>query len=231
MQDLVAEKLKLSSSDQVLDAVCGQGVVSTFLAKNYDCNVEGITVVPFEVEKANSRAIEWNVSEKVNYSLMDYSNTEFPDDYFDCIYTTETLSHSIDIRKTLNEFFRILKKGGRVAFFEYTLSNDEDFSKSELRIMKKVANGSAMVGLKDFRHTEFQNILSGAGFTNVIVDNISENTLPSLARMKKYLNIPYNLCVKPFGLQELFPNASAAVEFCKMAEKGLVRYNIFTATK
>jgi len=99
MQDLVAEKLKLSSSDQVLDAGCGQGVVSTFLAKNYGCNVEGITVVPFEVEKANARAIEWNVSEKVNYSLMDYSNTEFPDDYFDCIYTTETLSHSIDIIK------------------------------------------------------------------------------------------------------------------------------------
>lgn len=231
MQELVAEKLKLSPTDLVLDAGCGQGVVSTFLAKNYGCKVEGITVVPFEIEKANNLAKKMNVSEKVNYSLMDYSNTKFSNDSFDCIYTTETLSHSIDIKKTLKELYRILKKGGRVAFFEYTLSNDDDFSKPEMKILKKVAEGSAMIGLQDFRHNDFQDIMSESGFTNVNVDNISENTLPSLARLKKYLNIPYNLCVKPFGLQKQFPNAAAAVEFCNMAEKDLVRYNIFTATK
>lgn len=231
MQELVAKKLKLSSKDLVLDAGCGQGVVSTFLAKKYGCKIEGITVVPFEVKKAKVLAEKLGVGDKVNYSVIDYSKTNFKDNHFNCIYTTETLSHSIDIQKTINEFFRILKKGGRVAFFEYTLAEDKDFSKSEMKILDKVAKGSAMDGLKDFRHNKFQNVLSKAGFTYVKVQNISENTGPSLARLRKFALIPYYLFVKPFGLQEKFPNASAAVEYYKMAEKGLIRYNIFTATK
>jgi sterol 24-C-methyltransferase len=231
MQELVAKKLELTSKDLILDAGCGQGVVSTFLAEKQGCKIEGITVVPFEVKKANFLAEKLKVSDKVKYSVMDYSKTKFNNNHFDCIYTTETLSHSINIRKTLKEFFRILKKGGRVAFFEYTLAENKDFSKSELKILEKIAKGSAMDGLKDFKHDKFQNVLSKVGFTNVKVENISENTGPSLARLKKFALIPYYLFVKPFGLQEKFPNASAAVEFYNMAEKGLIHYNIFTATK
>lgn len=231
MQELVAKKLELTSKDLVLDAGCGQGVVSTFLAKNYRCKIEGITVVPFEVQKAKLLAEQLGVSDTVNYSLMDYSKTEFKNNHFDCVYTTETLSHSIDIRKTLKEFFRMLKKGGRVAFFEYTLAEDKDFSKSEMKILDKVSRGSAMDGLKDFRHDKFQDVLSASGFINIKVENISENAGPSLERLRKFAMIPYYLIVKPFGLQEKSPNVSAAVELYNMAEKGLIRYNIFTATK
>ncbi|MBZ9787725.1 methyltransferase domain-containing protein [Psychroflexus sp. CAK57W] len=231
MQERVAEKLKLSSKDLVLDAGCGQGVVSTFLAKKYECKIEGITVLPFEIKKANLLAEKLKVSDKVSYSLMDYSKTKFRNNHFDCIYTTESLSHSLDISKTLKEFFRILKKGGRVAFFEYTVSKDEEFSSSEMKIFDKIVKSSAMSGLKDFRHDEFHNVLSEAGFTNVQVEDISQNAGPSLARLKKYAMLPYYVFVKPFGLQEKFPNASAAVEFYNMAEKGLIRYNIFTANK
>lgn len=231
MQELVAKKLKLTSKDLVLDAGCGEGVVSTFLAKNYKCKIEGITVVSFEVKRANLLAEKLGVSDKVNYSVMDYSKTKFNNNYFDCIYTTEALSHSIDIRKTLKEFFRIIKKGGRIAFFEYTIAEDKDFSESEMKILERVAKGSAMDGLKDFRHDKFQNVLSEAGFTNVKVENISENVRPFLARLRKFALIPYYLFVKPFGLQEKFPNVSAAVESYNMAKKDLIRYNIFTAIK
>lgn len=231
MQEMVAKKLNLTSKDLVLDAGCGQGVVSTFLTKKYECKIEGITVVPFEIKKANLNAEKSEVSDRVNYSKMDYSKTMFNNNHFDCIYTTETLSHSTDIKKTLKEFFRILKKDGRIAFFEYTLAEDKDFSKSEMKILGKVAKGSAMAALKDFRHDEFQNVLSEAGFTNVKVENISENAEPSLARLRKFAIIPYYLFVKPFEFQEKFPNVSAAVEFYKMGKKGLIRYNIFTGVK
>lgn len=231
MHILVAKKLTLSSKDLVLDAGCGQGVVSTFLARKYGCNIEGITVVPFEIQKATLLAQTLNVSTKVNYSLMDYSCMKFDNNHFNSIYTTETLSHSTDIKKTLQEFFRVLKKGGIIALFEYTIAEDKDFSKSELKILSKVAKGSAMDGLKDFRHDQFQKVLFEVGFTNVTVENISENVLPSLARLRRFAIIPYYLLVKPFGLQEKFPNVSAAVEFYKTAKKGLIRYNIFTATK
>lgn len=104
MQELVAKKLKLTSKDVVLDAGCGQGVVSTFLAKKYACKIEGITIIPFEIQKANLLVDKFNVRDKLTYSLMDYNKTKFSNNHFDCVYTTETLSHSIDIKKTLKNF-------------------------------------------------------------------------------------------------------------------------------
>lgn len=155
----------------------------------------------------------------------------FKDENFNCIYTMETLSHSIDILKTLKEFNRVLKPGERVAFFEYTLAENSAFSDYELKVMRRINRGSAMIGLEDFRHDKFQFTIEKAGFSNVKVKDISKNTEPSLARLKKYLNLPYSLFVKPFGLQEKFPNVASAVALYEMAEKGLIRYNIFTAIK
>ncbi|MBU1204634.1 MAG: methyltransferase domain-containing protein [Nanoarchaeota archaeon] len=231
MQDLVAKKLKLSADDLVLDAGCGQGVISTYLAKKYGCKIEGITPIHFEIDKANLLAKKLKVSDKINYSLMDYSDMEFKNNYFDCIYTIETLSHSVNIRKTLKEFHRVLKKGGRIALFEYTIAEDNCFSKYEIKILNKVSHASTMDSLGDFRHDKFQGTLKEAGFKDVIVEHISENVGPSLGRLRKFAILPYYLFVKPFGLQEKFPNVTAAVEFYKMAKKGLIRYNIFTAVK
>ncbi len=231
LQELVGKKIKLSSEDIVLDAGCGQGLVSTFLAKKYDCKIEGITVVPFEVKKAKLLAEKVKVEKQTNYSLMDYNKIEFNNNYFNCIYTTETLSHSIDIKRTLKEFFRVLKRGGRIALFEYTLADDKEFSKSEMKILNRVIRGSAMSGLKDFRHDKFQNVVLGVGFTDVEVDDVTENMGPSFLKLKRLGVIPYYLFVKPFGLQEKFPNVSAAVELYNMANKGLIRYCIFTAVK
>ncbi len=231
MQELVAKKLRLSENDIVLDAGCGQGIVSAFLAQNYKCKIEGITIIPFEITKGNYLIEKLNLTDRIRYSLMDYNRMSFSNDYFDCIYTTETLSHSVNIKKTLAEFYRVLKKGGRIALFEYSIAEDNDFSESEMIILERVAKGSAMDGLKYFRHNKFQNILAEIGFSNINVDDISKNIKPSLARFKKYLFVPYYLFVKPFNLQQQYPNASAAVEFYKMADKGLIHYNIFTAIK
>lgn len=230
MQDLVAKKLNLKKSMKVLDAGCGQGVASVYIANKFGCKIEGITVVPFEIDEARLLAKRINLSHLVNYSFMDYSNMTFENDMFDAIYTTGTLSHAIDIRKTLKEFFRVLKKGGKIALFEYTIAEDNKFSGYEMNMLDTVIHASAMDGLKEFRHDKFQSIIKGIGLKKVKVENISENTKPSFNRLRKFFIIPYFI-IKLFGLQKYFPNATAAVEYYKMSEKGLIRYNIFTAEK
>ncbi|MBW2969204.1 methyltransferase domain-containing protein [Candidatus Woesearchaeota archaeon] len=230
MQELVAKKLKITSKDVILDAGCGQGIVSIFLAKKYGCQIKGITILPFELKKANLLAKKLKITAKLNYFLMDYNKMSFNKRHFDCIYTTETLSHSINIGKTLKEFLRVLKKGGRIALFEYSIAEDNKFTKYELEILNKVIYSSAMSGLKQFRHDQFQNILKQAGFKDIKVENISENTKPSLNRLRKLALIPY-LFIKLFHLQKNHPNLTSAVEFYKMVNKDLIRYNIYTAKK
>lgn len=161
---------------------------------------------------------------------MDYSATSFPDNHFDAIYTTETLSHSPDIQKTLREFLRILGPGGKIALFEYTMAADEKFTIREKKMRDLVIEGSAMVGLKDFRHGQFIQVLQNAGFENVKEQDITEHIRPSFYRLHKLSILPYTL-IKFFGLQRFFINLTAGYEYHKMADKGLFRYCIFTAEK
>jgi len=229
-QDLVAKNLTLNDQQIVLDAGCGQGVVSTYLAKYYGPQVFGINIVPFQVKKAQALAQKIQVQDKTTYKVMDYSHTKYANDFFDAIYTTETLSHSPDIHKTLTEFFRILKPGGKIALFEYTIAPDSDFTAQEKEMLDIVADGSAMVGLKDFRHDAFTKTIKSIGFENVKVENITDNIRPSLYRLYKLSRLPYQF-IKFFGLQKYFINTTAGYEYYKMADKGLIRYGIFTGNK
>jgi len=230
MQDLLAEKLGLSGEMKVLDAGCGYGVVSVYLAKKYDCVIEGITILPYEVRKARRLATRCGVPDRANYSVMDYSNMTFQNESFDAVYTTEALSHSTDVRQTLNEFFRVLKQSGKLALFEYTLAEDSKFSGPGMDLLNKVICASAMDGLKQFRHGRFEKIIREVGFKNSSTENITDNVKPSLDRLRRIFRIPY-LIVRLLHLPGIFPNLIAANEFRKMAEEDLIRYNIFTATK
>lgn len=230
LQEQVAQSLCLTENDLVLDAGCGQGVVSTYLAREHRPRIDGITIVPFEVIEAQRRAKNEGVQERVTYHLMDYSATEFPDDHFDAIYTTETLSHSQDLRTTLNEFFRILKPGGRIALFEYTLAPDELFSPRERRMLDLVVETSAMMSLKQFRHDRFPDVLERARFAGVREEDITKHMLPSLRRLRRFALVPYQLA-RLFGLRGRLVNTTAACELYPMAVRGLIRYCIFTGRK
>jgi ubiquinone/menaquinone biosynthesis C-methylase UbiE len=213
---------------KALDAGCGQGSVAVYLSKSGGL-IEGITVVPFEVDDARSLAKANNVENNARFYLMDYSCTVFPDKYFDVVYTVETLSHASNMKKTLNELNRVLKRRGRVVFFEYAIEYGS-LTPREKTMISRIAYGSAMDGLRFFETGTFEKMLKKSGFKKIIVEDITENVMPTLDRFNKMAMIPY-VIVRLFGLQKKFPNMSSAVEFHKMAKKGLVKYCVFEAQK
>lgn len=230
LQDLVAQNLDIKSNQTVLDAGCGQGIVGNYLAKKYNANITGITIVPFEAQKANKLAHKLGISDRINFSVMDYSQTTFPDNNFNAIYTTESLSHSPNVFKTLTEFYRILKPNGKIALFEYTIAPIEQFSPHEKKMLDIVLKGTGMQGLPQIRHDEFPGLIRKVGFQNVTQQNITLHMGPSFLRLHRLSFLPYQL-IRLLHLQKYFINTTAAYEYYKMAKKGLFRYCIFTGNK
>jgi len=230
MQDKVAEKLNLINGMKILDAGCGRGVTTIYFSKKYNCFVEGIDMVKFELDIARESAIKNEVSKQTKFSYMNYQNMSFQTNYFDAIFTLETLSHASNLNKALKEIYRVLKPGGKIAFFEYTMAQESKIPDYQETIVKKVAHASAMDSLHKFRHDNFHKKLNSIGFINIKTENITENMVPTLKYFYNLSKIPYFI-VKITKTHERYPNVTAAVEFYKMEKQGLFRYNIFTANK
>lgn len=241
MQDLIAKKLELRRKDFVLDAGCGQGYVACYLAIKYGCSITGITITPFEVLKAKKLAQKLKIFNKVKFLKTDYTKMNFPDNYFDAIYTMESFVHAYDVKKSLKEFKRVLKPAGKIVFFEYSMAGDKKLSefdkKSNLKFTKLydwVIDKGAMPGLKKLRYGSLPIILKELGFINIIEENIFNHIKPSLLRLYNLAWIPYQF-VKLFHIREVFFNTTVAAEFFSVllthSEQDLFRYNITVARK
>lgn len=229
--DLLAALLDLPTGSMVLDAGCGQGAVSADIASRYGLRVVGIDIVPYILKKARRRKYSnWKLAQLLDYKEMSYNNIEFPDNSFDGVYTIETLSHSPDLDRSIEELCRVLKTGGKMVLFEYKVAAISEFSEHENEMRLLVKNGAAMHSLERFRGDNFRNLLAEAGLKNINESNISSNTLPSLRRLYRVLRYPYML-VNKFGWHQHFTNITAAAEYYKMAQKGLLKYFVYTAVK
>ncbi len=230
MQDLIYKKLQFKSGDLILDAGCGYGTVACYLVRKYGGKITGIDINPREILRAGERAKELGLTNRVKFKVMNYSQTDFLSNYFNHIYTMETLSHASNIKHTLKEFYRVLQPGGKIVLFEYTLAPNREFSPWEMKMLELGIEGTAVSGLKQFRHNQFPKTLQEAGFKKVHEQNITENFKPSIQRLKNIAKIPY-FFIKLFNLQKHFSNILIAAEWSKFVEKDLWRYCIFTAQK
>ena len=119
---------------------------------------------------------------KVNFYLKDYSNSKFSNNFFDKIFTLETLVHSPDIVKTLKEFYRILKPGGKLVLFEYSISPFDEFNHWERKMLNIINKGSAMLSLGKMFHDKIPQFIKQVEFNIISDEDITEHMIPSAKR-------------------------------------------------
>jgi sphingolipid C9-methyltransferase len=70
---VVCEKLSLQASDRLLDVGCGWGTLAAFAAKNYGCDVTGITLGKNQTKFGNERIKTNGITpDKARILCMDY---------------------------------------------------------------------------------------------------------------------------------------------------------------
>jgi tocopherol O-methyltransferase len=162
----VAESINISSHDYVLDAGCGVGGSAVYMAKSYGCNVVGITLLDMQVQKAKKFAEKSGVSKLTEFHVGDFTATNFEDNTFDKIYSIECVCHSVDKSDYLNEMYRILKPGGKIAILDaYLLFPATQMTSSEKAIYQEFLEGFFLDNLAEA--SVFRKQLENSGFTNV----------------------------------------------------------------
>lgn len=121
---------------RVLEIGCGTGLFTQELAQT------GHTIVAIDISEALIRKAKERVT-AVNVSFVPVNayDTTFPSSSFDFIVGSSSLHH-LEVDKALNEFFRILKPGGRILFTEPNMLNPQVALIKNIPFLKRKAGDS-----------------------------------------------------------------------------------------
>ena len=231
MTDRLGERLDPAPGSLLLDAGCGEGPVALRLAQQYDVRIVGVDILSPNIKRAQQKAQRLGLETSVEFHLMDYTRLAFADQTFDGVYTMETLVHAPDYHDALRELHRVLKDGGKIVLFEYSMSPVEELTPAQRRIADLVNRESGMHSLPHFTHGSFPRILEDAGFGAVTVEDITPRIAPMFRRMYRWAWLPYQ-AIKLLRLERHFVNPTTVVEgIHPIFRQGAARYNIITARK
>lgn len=185
---VLAETAKIKTTDLVLDAGCGVGGSSVWLAQNYGAKVIGITISPKQLIEARKLAKKFYVDKKTEFYLMDFTKTKFRNETFDVVWAIESVCHTKYKIDFLKEAYRILKKGGRLivhdGFLKRELKTDE-----EKKIMQRFYKGFRLdnIAVVD----SFRKDMIKVGFNKIKILDKKKETNPSLNRIRLSCLIGY----------------------------------------
>lgn len=229
--EVMAETAHITSKDRVLDAGCGIGGSSIFLAKQYGCQVIGITLSAKQVQKATAAALKYGVSKLTTFLTEDFCQTSFADETFDVIWGLESVCHAADKAKFIKEAFRLLKPGGRLIIADGFALQD-DYLPVDKNQMSKWLTGWGVESLETLKAFKIQLALI---FNHVECQNITKNILPSSKRLY-WISFPGLIFSKVgeffgFRSKEQTNNISAAYYQYKTLKKKLWTYALIYSVK
>jgi ubiquinone/menaquinone biosynthesis C-methylase UbiE len=147
--------VETNGSQRFLDVGCGNGLVSRYLAREYDGEVTGIDIDPEQIELArrDSAGVE-----NVCFLEDDAAELPFPDNSFDIVFSLGALHYISNWLDVLKEIKRVLKPDG---YFVYA-----DIIYPE-RVTRADSSSPVSFGLVTVDVNEMNSFLEKFGFTTI----------------------------------------------------------------
>lgn len=132
----------LKENDNILDAGCGIGGSSFYLAEKLNCKTTGITLSQKQVDTASKKAHEKGLDKQCNFLKCSYTETPFNANTFDASWAIESLGSAQNKGDFFKEMNRILKPGGKILIADTLKPKPYDISNN--KYMQMMLNGWAI---------------------------------------------------------------------------------------
>ena len=117
---MIAESLDLRLGAEVLEIGCGWGGLACFLAENYSCRIQAVTISQQQFEHVREQVRERGLQDRIHVLLEDYRNLQGRFDALVSIEMLEAVGHAYHAR-----FFQavdsLLKPGGKACIQAITI--------------------------------------------------------------------------------------------------------------
>lgn len=119
----LARLARLQAGQRVLDAGCGVGITTIYLAQQYSVRLTGVDIMPRMIGRARQRSYRSGLAGLVDFRVADVSHLPFAAGSYDAVLSESVLSFTPDPRRALSDLIRVTRPGGYVAFTEAIFVN------------------------------------------------------------------------------------------------------------
>jgi sterol 24-C-methyltransferase len=142
----LGERLQLRPGLLGLDVGCGIGGPLRHLGAEFGAHLTGITIAPYQVERAQKLNERAGLQGRCEVMLADFGQMPFQPCTFDVAYTIEACCHAADRRAPFGEVFRVLKPGGFFAGYDWCMTDayrPGDANHERIKVEIEKGNGVA----------------------------------------------------------------------------------------
>jgi tocopherol O-methyltransferase len=225
----LADRLGIARDTRVLDAGCGVGGSSIWLAEQRGATITAITLAPNQVELGRRFAAERGVAEKISFECMDFTKTTFQPASFDVVWNIESLCHCLDARAYLEHVWDILADGGRFGCVDLFRGTRGDPAQATA-----MCDGWVLPALQNI--DTLAAMLLEMGFVDVITEDLTAKVARSAAALRAMAtNRKLQLRVEKAMLSKDAPllegHVDAAIGAVDGMESGSVTYGYVGAVR
>jgi len=177
---VVADALHIEPDDRVLDAGCGVGGTSLYIAETTAARVDGITLSSVQLRIALAKAARSTAASRLSFSQQDFTSTLFDAGAFSKIFGIESISHAPNKIAFLDEAYRLLRPGGRLLICDGFLTA-ENFAPDLRETYERFLDGWALPNLATI--ADFRESLTRAGFSQITFHDMQRYIGRSIRRI------------------------------------------------
>ncbi len=179
---VLARELALKADAFVVDAGCGIGGTSIWLAERTTARFLGVNIQPMQLAIAEKLVAKRGLGQRVALSLADYCALPLGDGAADAVFSLEGVAHAPDKRRFVAEAARVLKPGGRLVIFDY-FGRSEPLPARDQRDLDRFMSGWALPSLPHW--SLFADAARQAGFRDVRFRDATDHVLRDSLHMRR----------------------------------------------